>query len=198
MSNTNELHFMKDTDARNIADLCNMCGKCCRGIATDFTYEELLEMKAKGEREAWVFIDFFKRYSSVQEAMEKESDTVEQVLREKNISPDATGIEVPFYYCEKLKDGKCTYYEDRPTCCRTAPMDGWVVLPPGCGFRGWQYLERERVRSNIRSLKEKIYEVETLEGPDAFVPELNISLKELKEKIENNIKPFIKYGAKGW
>jgi len=37
-----------------------------------------------------------------------------------------------------------------------------------------------------------------LEGPDAFVPELNSSLKELKAKVAEKIKPFERYGAKNW
>jgi Fe-S-cluster containining protein len=198
MGKSNNGHQVNDTDSRDIAYLCNMCGKCCRGIATDYTYEELLDMKENGEREAEVFIDFFKRYSSVSEALEKEPDTVAQVLSEKKIPLDAKDTEVPFYYCLYIKDGMCTCYEERPTCCRLAPASGWSVMPPGCGYKGWQYLEQDRIKGSIRVLKEKIYEVEVLEGEDAYVPELDMSLKEAKERLEKNIKPFIRYGSKGW
>lgn len=188
-----------DTESRNLGYLCNMCGKCCRGIATDYTYEELLEMKAKGEKEAAVFVDFFKRYSSPKEALEKEPDTVAQILREKGISVEqAVEQDLAFYYCSYVNEGACTRYEERPVCCRLAPSNGWCVMPPGCGFKGWQYLERERVKEGIRALKEKLYEVETLEGPDGWVEELGVTAKEMRANLEKNMEPFVRYGSKGW
>ena len=41
-----------DTDSREIANLCRMCGKCCLAIATAYTHDELIEMAKKDEKEA--------------------------------------------------------------------------------------------------------------------------------------------------
>jgi hypothetical protein len=71
-------------------------------------------------------------------------------------------------------------------------------MPPKCGYTGWQFEQKERIKQNIRVLKEKIYEIEVLEGPDAFVEELNVSLAELKEQVAKKTEPFDRYGAKGW
>jgi len=188
-----------DTDMREIADLCRMCGKCCEAIATIFTHEEIIEMAKKDEKEAKIFVDFFKRYDTIADARKVVPDQVNQILRHKNLSEDLQGTEVPFYYCDKITpDKKCTIHNERPICCRIAPADAWALMPPKCGYSGWQFLEKERIKQNIRSLKEKIYEIETLEGPQAFVDELNISFKEFKEQVEHKIKSFERYGAKGW
>lgn len=188
-----------DTDSREIANLCLMCGKCCLAIATSYTHEELIEMSKKDEKEAKIFVDFFKRYDSIADARKVVPDQVNQILRHKKLPEDLQGTEVPFYYCEKISaNKKCTVHQDRPICCRIAPTDGWALMPPKCGYTGWQFEEKERIKQNIRSLKEKIYEIETLEGPDAFIEELNISLKDFKKQVEQKIEPFARYGAKGW
>lgn len=189
----------KDTDGRNIADLCRMCGQCCQAIATDFTHGELFEMAQKDEKEAGVFIDFFKQYENIEAVKKVAPNHVKQVLNYKHVSEDSIGNEVSFYYCEKmLPDNRCSIHSERPMCCRKAPQDGWSVMPPGCGYAGWQYEERERIKSNIRSMKEQIYEIETLEGKDAFIEEINMPLKEFKKFVEEKSAPFKKFGSKGW
>lgn len=192
-------HTEKDTDGRSIADLCRMCGQCCQAIATDFTHEELLEMSKKNEKEAKIFIKFFKKYKNIEEAKKVAPEHVKQVLKYKYIPENSLGNETSFYYCEKmLPDNRCSIHSERPVCCRMAPKDGWCVMPPGCGYAGWQYEERERIKSNIRSMREKIYEIETLEGSDAFIEESNISLKDLKKFVEEKSEPFNQFGSKGW
>lgn len=188
-----------DTDARGIADLCLGCGKCCLAVVTPYTHEELVEMAKKDEQEAKIFVDFFKRYESIAAARKVVPDQVNQVLRHKKLPEDLVGNEVQFYYCDKITDDlRCTMHADRPACCRLAPADGWALMPPKCGYTGWQCEEKERIKQNIRSLKEKIYEIETLEGPDAFIDELNMSFKEFKEQVSKKIESFARYGAKGW
>jgi len=188
-----------DTDARNIAHLCIMCGKCCRAIATEYTHEEIIEMAKRDEKEADIFVNFFKRYDSIADARKDVPDKVNQNLKAKNIPEDAQANEATFYYCEKLlKDYKCSDYENRPSCCRIAPLDCWTLMPPKCGFTGWQFEQREKSKENIRNLKEKIYEIQTLEGEDAFVPSVNMSFKDFRKFVEDRMKPFERHGAKGW
>jgi len=189
----------KDTDGRNIANLCVMCGQCCLAIATEYTHEQLIEMAKKGEKEAGVFVGFFKKYENLDAARKVAAEHVKQVLKYKGYPDDYSGDDVSFYYCEKIAaDKSCTVHSERPLCCRMAPGDGWSLMPPKCGYVGWQYESRERTQGNIRAIKEKLYEVEFLDGPDAFVKELNMSVQEVKKYIEEKSKPFKKYGSKGW
>lgn len=188
-----------DTDDRNIAHLCIMCGKCCKAICTEYTHEEIIKMAENNEKEADIFVNFFKRYASIADARKDVPDKVNQNLKTKKLPEDLEGDEVTFYYCEKLRpDNGCSDYENRPSCCRIAPLDCWTLMPPKCGFTGWQFDQREKVKANIRSLKEKIYEVETLETPDAFIPEANMTLTEFKAFVADRIKGFERHGAKGW
>ena len=196
--------FMKDkktvdTDARNIAHLCIMCGKCCKAIVTEYSHDEIIEMAKKGEKEADIFVNFFKRYDSIADARKDAPDKVNQNLKAKNLPEDLQGDEVTFYYCDKLNpDNSCSDYENRPSCCRIAPLDCWTLMPPGCGFTGWQFEQREKIKENIRSLKEKIYEVETTEGEGAFIPEANMSFKDFKKYVDDRVKSFERHGSKGW
>lgn len=188
-----------DTDSRNIAHLCIMCGKCCKAIATEYTHEEIVEMAKKNEKEADIFVNFFKRYASIADARKDVPDKVNQNLKTKKLPEDLQGDEVTFYYCEKLRpDNTCSDYENRPSCCRIAPVDCWTLMPPKCGFTGWQFEQREKIKENIRSLKEKIYEIENLEGENAFVSELNMPFKEFKKYVEDRIESFERHGSKGW
>jgi len=188
-----------DTDSRKIADLCLGCGKCCEAVVTEFELEELIEMAKKDEREAKIFVHFFKRYDTIADARKVVPDQVAQVLAHKEIDENAQGKEVQFYYCDKItKDKKCTMYNDRPICCRTAPAHGWTLMPPKCGYTGWQFGERERIKKSVRLMKEKIYEIETLEGSDAFVEDLSMSLKDLKADVNKKIQPFKNYGSERW
>lgn len=190
---------MEDTDSRNIAHYCINCGKCCTVVATAYTHEEIIEMAEKKEQEAIVFVEMFKRYDSIADAKKVHDDTARRILKNKGLSEDCIGNEITLYYCpHKKSDNFCSRYETRPTCCRQAPHNEWCVMPPKCGYSGWQFEKREEIKANIRSLKEKIYETEILYGEDAFVEELNMPLKELKTLLEEKIKPFEKYGAKSW
>lgn len=190
---------LEDTDSKHIAHYCIRCGKCCTVLATSYTHEEIIEMAKKNEQEAIVFVEMFKRYNSIADAKKVHDDTVRRILKNKGFSEDYSGNEVTFYYCpHKLPDNSCPQYDKRPTCCKQAPNNEWCVMPPKCGYSGWQFEKREQTKANIRSLKEKVYETEILFGEDAFIEEINMPLKELKNLLEEKIKPFEKYGAKGW
>ena len=179
--------------------LCNMCGKCCKAITTPYTYEELVELANQGQEEARVFVEIFVRYNSVDEARAAVPDHVENILRQlRKNSPNLDESKVTFYYCPHLtEDNKCSVHATRPDCCRRAPRNGWSLFPPDCGFKGWQFQHKEKVKFSVRKLKEYLLELELL--PDDFVLiERNKTVKEMKDFIKNKIKPWQKYGADLW
>ncbi len=179
--------------------LCKKCGKCCRAIATPYTYEELVELAAKGQEEAQVFVDIFKRYNSVEEARAAVPDHVDNIINNlRKNDPNLDESKITFYYCPHLTDENlCTIYPIRPDCCRRLPHNGWSLLAPDCAFKGWQFQQRERVKSIVRKLKETLMELELL-PEDRVLSDKNKTVKDMKEIIKAKIKPWEKYGASYW
>ena len=147
--------------------LCNMCGKCCKAITTPYSWEELVELAKQGQEEAKVFVEVFVRYDSVDEAR------------------------------AAVPDNKCAIHATRPDCCRRAPRNGWSLFPPGCGFKGWQFMQKEKVKASVRALKEYLLELELL-PEDEVLPEKGKTVKQMKDFIKQKIKPWEKYGALYW
>lgn len=171
-------------------ELCKMCGKCCKSITTNHTYEELKDMTRKGSESARVFIEIFKPYASIEEARKVIPEQIDQVLKELEQNEGFDINKVTFYYCPHLSpDNKCGIYECRPECCRRAPNSAWACMPPGCGFEGWQFEEREKIKHQIRKLKEYLIAAEAVNADNA---------EELKNLIAQKIKPLEKYGAMYW
>ena len=179
--------------------LCNMCGKCCKAITTPYTYEELVELAAQGQEEAKVFVEIFERYTSIDEVKAAVPDHVENILNQlRKNNPDLDESEVTFYHCPHLTpDNKCSIHSTRPDCCRRAPRNGWSLFPPNCGFKGWQFQQRERVKASVRKLKEYLLELELLE-PHTVLSGRNMTALEMKALIKSKIKPWEKYGANFW
>ncbi len=179
--------------------LCNMCGKCCKAITTAYSYEELKKLAKEGQEEAKVFVEIFKRYNSVDEARAAVPDHVERILNQlKKNNPDFDESKVTFFYCPHLTaDNKCSIHSIRPDCCRRAPRNGWSLFPEDCGFKGWQFQHKERVKASVRKLKEYLLELDLL--PDDYVLQTRgKTVKEMKKFIHEKIKPWEKYGAALW
>ena len=179
--------------------LCKMCGKCCKAITTPYTHEELVKLAEDGQEEAKVFTDIFKRYNSIEEAKKAVPDHVENILKQlKKNNPELDESKVTFYYCPYLtNDNLCSIHSTRPDCCRRAPRNGWSLFPPGCGFKGWQFQQKERVKAAVRKLKEYIIELEQM-NPDERVSGRDKTAKEMIDFINEKIKPWEKYGASLW
>lgn len=178
--------------------LCKMCGKCCKSIATEHTYEELQEMTKNGSEAARVFIDLFKQYPDVEEAGKHVPEQVDQVLEELSHQEAFDIDKVTFYYCPYLsEDNKCGIYETRPDCCKRAPNNPWSCMPPGCGFEGWQFEQREKIKKEVRKIKEYLVAAEAA-TEDGIVPGKDISIEQLRKLVDQKISPWKKYGAELW
>ena len=179
--------------------LCNMCGKCCKAITTPYSWEELVELAKQGQEEAKVFVEVFVRYDSVDEARAAVPDHVENILNQiRKNNPDFDESKVTFFHCPHLtEDNKCAIHATRPDCCRRAPRNGWSLFPPGCGFKGWQFMQKEKVKASVRALKEYLLELELL-PEDKVLPEKGKTVKQMKDFIKQKIKPWEKYGALYW
>lgn len=178
--------------------LCKMCGQCCSAITTPYTHEELVELSKEGQEEARVFVEIFKRYESLEAARKAVPRHVENILNELKKNPSFDESNVSFYYCPHLTEkNMCAIHPTRPDCCRRAPRNGWSLFPPDCGFRGWQFQLRERIKATIRHLKETLLEFELL-SDDQILPSSQKTVKEMRETINEKISVWEKYGSSFW
>jgi Fe-S-cluster containining protein len=155
-------------------------------------------MTEEGEEEARVFIEIFKSFPSIEEAKKVIPEQIDNILKELSTKEGFNIDDITFYYCPHISDKNlCGIYETRPGCCRRAPRHGWSVMPPGCGFEGWQFEQREKHKKTIRILKEYLYMAETL-SEDGKVPGKEMTVEELRKFIESKIKPWERFGSQFW
>jgi hypothetical protein len=122
-------------------------------------------------------------------------DNVLKVAQDREFSEDLT-----FYHCRYVTpEGLCGIYERRPRFCRSAPEHGWSVMPPGCGYEGWQFEQREKHKNMIRNLKTSLYQLQQLSPDGVHHPTRpDTKLADLEAKIEEKIAPWRRFGADLW
>lgn len=178
--------------------LCKMCGQCCKAITTPYTHEELKELAAQGQEEARVFVEIFRKYPTIEDARKAVPAHVENILKELKKNPDFDESKIAFYYCPHLTEqNTCSIHPTRPGCCRRAPRNGWSLFPPECGFKGWQFQQRERVKATVRRLKETLMDFELL-ADEQILPSSGKSVKQVREEINEKISHWEKYGSAHW
>ncbi len=70
-------------------------------------------------------------------------------------------------------------------------------MPPGCGFEGWQFEEREKTKQYVRKLKEYLITAEAT-AENGIVQGKDITIEELREIINKKIAQWEKYGSDLW
>ncbi|MBX2859962.1 MAG: YkgJ family cysteine cluster protein [Vampirovibrio sp.] len=183
-----------------LPDLCHKCGRCCRSATTYHSYKKLQELVEQGDKEAQDFLEIFEPYESIEAARAVVPDQVEQVMAVVKDRDDMAEEEITFYHCRYVTDeGLCGIYERRPRCCKEAPAHGWSVMPPGCGFEGWQFEQREKQKRMIRDLKTSTYIMEQM-SPDGESHPLRpeTKLEDLRAMVDEKIKPWKTFGSEFW
>jgi Fe-S-cluster containining protein len=187
-------------ESPTLPDLCHKCGRCCRSATTFHSYKKLKELVENGDKEAIDFLEIFEPYASIEDARQVVPEQVEQVLKTVAEREDMDVNEVTFYHCRYVSpEGLCTIYERRPRCCREAPGHGWSVMPPGCGFEGWQFEQREKQKRMIRDLKTSAYIMEQLSPDGVHHPvRPETTLADLNALVLEKIKPWKMFGSHYW
>lgn len=179
--------------------LCNQCGRCCSVIASNLTRDDIEKCAKEYPEAARLFTDILVEYPSIKAAREKDAETVDNILKRYSDDHEGKTDDLKFYYCPQLdKNNLCKIYETRPLTCRYAPKNAWSLFPPGCGFEGWQFREREKEKAFVRQLKEILYELSFTKDDNAKVTSAGMTKKEVVELINKKIEPFLTYGASNW
>ena len=179
-------------------ELCNMCGRCCRVVTTSKSYEELKELQAQNDEGACEFLKIFEPYPSIEAARKVDEELVDNVINLLKEDGNYDENKLTFYGCKYLQENNlCSIYEERPVLCRHCPSTPWSIVPPGCGFEGWLFLQRENAKQKVRKAKEDLLELQLLKQKktdDDFLKKVAA----VEHKIQNTIELYKKYGSYDW
>lgn len=180
-------------------DLCHKCGRCCVSATTFRSYADIQNEIALGNEDAKEFLRVFEPFPSIEEARKVVPEQVDRVIHTVLDGNGMNLADVTFYHCRYVtEEGMCGIYETRPRACREAPYNGWSMMPPGCGFEGWQFEQRERQRAEIRKLKEIQFRMEKLSDDGVHTPSGKMTLQALRDMVTDSSKAWRNYGADDW
>lgn len=184
--------------AKRPQHLCHMCGKCCRVVTTSLSYAELKQMKQDGDKGAVDFLSLFVPYDSIESARNVDAGVVDNIINRLKSDGSFDEKEITFYGCKYLQDNNlCSRYETRLDLCKHCPSTPWSIVPPGCGFEGWLFWQREEIKQKIRKSKEELLELKLLRmrtKDENTLQKINI----VEHKIQRGIDFYKKYGSENW
>lgn len=178
--------------------LCHMCGKCCRVVTTSTPYKKLMEMANFGDKGAKDFLSLFVPFNSIEDARKVDSEIVDNIINRLIDDGKYHENEITFYTCKYLQDDNlCSRYETRLDLCKHCPSSPWSIVPPGCGFEGWLFWQREEIKQKIRRSKEDLLELKLLRMRTNDKDTLQ-KISSVENKIMKNIEAYKKYGSENW
>lgn len=184
--------------AKRPQHLCHMCGKCCRVVTTSLSYAELKQMEQDGDKGAVDFLSLFVPYDSIESARNVDAGVVDNIINRLKSDGSFDEKKITFYGCKYLQDNNlCSRYETRLDLCKHCPSTPWSIVPPGCGFEGWLFWQREEIKQKIRKSKEELWELKLLRmrtKDENTLQKINI----VEHKIQRGIDFYKKYGSENW
>lgn len=184
--------------AKRPQHLCHMCGKCCRVVTTSIPYAELKQMEQDGDKGAVDFLSLFVPYDSIESARNVDAGVVDNIINRLKSDGSFDENEITFYGCKYLQDNNlCSRYETRLDLCKHCPSTPWSIVPPGCGFEGWLFWQREEIKQKIRKSKEELLELKLLRmrtKDENTLQKIDI----VEHKIQRGIDFYKKYGSENW
>lgn len=111
---------------------CSQCGNCCRLATSEYSYEQLKQRAARGDKFSRDFVSVFVPYKTEEEAKlanPEYFELLDEILEEQRVY---------YYYCPKLVGNICSDYENRPDICKDFPHNPLKLLPSTCSFNGWK------------------------------------------------------------
>lgn len=178
--------------------LCKACGRCCRCAISPFEHGLLEEMAKENVQNAVDFLKIFEPYPSIEDARNFDCESVNTIIERLKNAGKYNEEKLTFYHCRHIQENNfCGIYEQRPEFCKAFPINAWDVGPPGCGFDGWLFIQREKIKKSIRKKKERLIELE-VQLESAETSEKAEKIKSLMYEINKLIKSYEKHGSKNW
>ena len=178
--------------------LCHMCGKCCRMSTTPYTYEELTAQVESGEQGAIDFLEIFEPFPTIEAARESNAEIVDNIINGLKETDSYDEKKLTFYKCRHIMDNNlCGIYQNRKRLCDRFPSSPWAVTPPGCGFEGWLFMQREERKQKVRKLKESLLDFDLMlkhSQPPEKVEKINEAIRKTQDIIDF----YAKYGSADW
>ena len=124
---------------------CNCCGDCCRLAVSEYSYQQLKQRAARGDKYSSEFISIYVPFESEEKARAANPDYFDALIELMGDS------KIYYYHCTKQSGNLCSDYENRPDICKDFPYNPLKLLPPKCSFNAW----KDEVDYTAKMLKAK-------------------------------------------
>lgn len=111
---------------------CGRCANCCKLATSEFSYEQLKQKAARGDKFSRDFVSVFVPYQTEEDAKLANPEYFELL---NNLMEDQ---KIYYYYCPRLVGNSCSIYENRPDICKDFPHNPLKLLPSTCSFNAWK------------------------------------------------------------
>lgn len=178
--------------------ICSKCGKCCRLIASNKSYEELCQDAEKGDKISSNFLKLFLPYETAIDAENIDAKVVSEI---KSFHKNFYGknSKTYFYYCRYIDENNlCKLYDMRPKFCRQYPRTEFTPLPTDCAYEGYSFIMREKIKARVRKAKENLIELNVLKENSEQDRASVEKLKKIEANYKKLIEDYAKFGANDW
>lgn len=147
---------------------CEKCGACCKYIKVDFEKKIL-------------FRDGIQPLTADFESMLEPADSKEQII---------------ICRCKYLENNLCTNPQ-KPQECVDYPSSAFAFLPENCGYTGLIFLKLEKLKCQIRKLKEEVIHYEAMIETTSNKFERN-QLEKIIKSHKAKINKYHAFGSEDW
>ena len=100
------------------------------------------------------------------------------------------------YSCKFLKDNLCTN-QNKPEACTKYPSSPFIELPENCTYLGYIFMQSEKIKQQIRRMKEEIIHYEAIIVSTNDKKEQN-RLQKIITTRQKFIERYKEYGSDNW
>jgi hypothetical protein len=104
--------------------------------------------------------------------------------------------EPEIYSCKFLRDNMCTN-PDKPEICINYPSSPFAELPDECTYSGYIFMRNEKIKQQIRKLKEEIIHYNAIIDSITDKKEQN-QLQKIVASRQKLIDRYKEYGSENW